>query len=182
MRTLLGLFIVAIAFNVNAQKYVSEAATISFFSEAPLENIEAKATQKEGSTYAAINIETGSFFFKIPINNFAFENGLMEEHFNENYMESEKHPFGVLKGKITGDVSYEKDGEYEAVAKGTMNIHGVDKEMEVKGKVIAKDGKFTIVAEFPVRLEDHKIDIPKNVVSNIAEEVLVKVNTSFKKL
>jgi len=178
---LLIVFGLALLFQVNAQKWVTEACTVDFFSKAALEDIEAKATQKEGSTYAAFNAETGSFFFKIPINNFRFENGLMEEHFNENYMESEKHPFGVLKGKITG-ADFSKDGEYNASASGKLNIHGVEVDRTIEGKVIVKDGKIMINSEFMVKLVDHKIKIPKAVVSNIAEEIKVTVYSTFKAL
>ena len=103
----------------------------------------------------------------------------MEEHFNENYMESDKFKTAIFKGKIEGDVDYTKDGEYPVEAKGSLNIHGVEKERTINAVINVANGKITVASEFEIELKDHKIKIPKLVVKNIAETVKVTVNMLF---
>jgi len=155
---------------------ICKDVNIRFFSEAPLENIE--ATTKKG--VAAIRPADNSLYFEVPIESFDFEKDLMEEHFNENYMESNTFPTAKFNGTFTSDIDWGTPGEYDASVKGTMNIHGVDKEMNDSGKlIIGEDGNITINSVFKVKLVDHDIDIPKIVIKNIAEVVEVTVNGTF---
>ena len=117
--------------------------------------------------------------FKVPIGAFEFEKDLMKEHFNENYMETEKFPKGSFNGIINGDIDYSQDGTYPAKAVGKLVIHGVGKDRTMEGNVVVKDGTISLVSELMVKLADHDIAIPKVVVKNIAEEVLVKIKTDF---
>ena len=105
----------------------------------------------------------------------------MEEHFNENYMESDQFKTAMFKGVIVEKIDYTKDGEYKVTAKGELNIHGVNKERLISGKMIIKNGKIQVIASFDVRLADHDVDIPKVVTKKIAETVTVKVKTNFEK-
>ena len=114
-----------------------------------------------------------------PFIGFKFKKPLMEEHFNENYMESDKYKTAHFKGQIVGDVDYLKDGEYQVKAKGILNIHGVDKERELSGIITIKNGAIELNSSFEVNLKDHNIKIPKMVIKNIAETVLVKIQTSL---
>ncbi len=151
--------------------YKTAAGEISFFSETPMENIDAVNKKVKG----LINTKNNEFAFITTIIGFKFEKPLMEEHFNENYMESEKYKTAMFKGKIIGTVDYSKDGEYAVEAKGTLNIHGVDQERTIEAKIVVANGKLTVTSKFKIKLEDHKVDIPKLVVKNIAEVVEVTV-------
>lgn len=151
--------------------YKTSSGEVSFFSETPMENIDAVNKKVRG----LINKKNNEFAFITTIIGFKFEKPLMEEHFNENYMESDKYKTAMFKGKISGDVDYTKNGEYSVEAKGVLNVHGVDQERTIEAKIIVSEGKLTINSKFQIKLEDHKIDIPKLVIKNIAEVVDVNV-------
>jgi hypothetical protein len=148
---------------------------ISFFSETPMENIDAVNKAVKG----LIKSSTGDVAFMATNVGFHFEKPLMEEHFNENYMESDKYKVSSFKGKIVEELDYSKNGTHKVTVKGTLNIHGVDKERVISGVITIADGKITVKTEFEIKLEDHKIKIPKLVVKNIAETVKVTVNLNF---
>ncbi|PJC61805.1 MAG: YceI family protein, partial [Flavobacteriales bacterium CG_4_9_14_0_2_um_filter_32_27] len=148
---------------------------ISFFSEAPVENI--SAVNKD--VKALINAKNAEVAFIVTNVGFKFEKPLMEEHFNENYMESHKYKVSVFKGKIINEIDFTKDGTYEVTAKGTLDIHGVTVEREIKGTLTISNGKINLTTAFDVLLKDHKIKIPKIVVKNIAEFVKVILNINF---
>jgi len=172
------LFIIlCFAINANSQNiYKSTDGTVSFFSKTPVENIDA-----ENKTLTSLlNIKTGEIAFLVTNNGFKFDKPLMEEHFNENYIESDKYKVSSFKGKITGELlDYTKDGTYKVKAKGTLDMHGIEKEREIDGTITVKDGKISISCEFDILLKDHKIKIPKIVTEKIAESVLVKVNINL---
>ncbi len=157
-----------------AQKYISKSAVITFFSEAPIENI--KATNKKVSSI--LDLTTGEIVFSVPIREFEFRRSLMKKHFNENYMDSEEYPKSTFKGKISGFGSSE--GVYSSVAVGELNIHGITKKIEVVGEVIVKPDEITLIAKFPVLLKDYKIKIPKILFSNIAESIEVSIEFIYR--
>lgn len=155
--------------------YSCRNANLSFFSSAPMEDIEAKTDK----AVSAINIKTGAVYFKVPVNTFKFRKKLMEEHFNENYLETEKYPYAEFKGKFSNPVDLSKDGTYDVTVEGILSIHGVDKAYKEKGTITVQNGKLTTLSKFNVRLEDHKIKIPTLVIKNIAEVVEVTVNATY---
>jgi polyisoprenoid-binding protein YceI len=157
-----------------AQKYRSVSSSVHFFSDAPMEDIE--ATNLDGQS--AIDLSTGEIVFSIPIKSFEFEKSLMQEHFNENYLESDKYPTATFQGKVTG---FNKDaaGWQKAKAKGSMNIHGEDNELSVEGEVMIEEGSIEIKSIFPIALEDYNIKIPKVVFYNIAEVVEVTITFTY---
>ncbi len=165
------------AFNfVKAQDiYLTQTGNIAFFSATSMENIDAKS--KEAT--AAINIKSKKIFFKVKNTSFHFKSSLMEEHFNENYMESEKFPFTQFSGEIVDAVDFAKDGVYEVSVKGKMTLHGVEKEYTTKGTITVKDGKISAHAKFNIKMADHQIKIPSLVGANIAEAVDVTVDATF---
>lgn len=148
---------------------------LSFFSSAPLEDIEAKTDK----AVSAINVKTKAIYFKVPVNTFQFRKKLMQEHFNQNYLESDKYPFSEFKGKIVDVVDLTKDGTYQVTVEGTLSLHGVDKTYREKGTITVQGGNITAGATFQVHIADHKIDIPTIVVKNIAEVVAVTVNAAY---
>jgi hypothetical protein len=172
---LLFLFLSIILVGFSQGIYKAENGEIIFFSSTPLEDID--AVNKE--VKALLNSKNGELAFVVANIGFRFKKPLMEEHFNENYIESDQYKTSVFKGKIIDNIDYSKDRVYKVVTKGILNIHGVEREREIEGELIIKEGKITIKSEFNIKLADHKIKIPKVVSKNIAEVVKVSVNINF---
>jgi polyisoprenoid-binding protein YceI len=157
-----------------AQKYVVEKSLVSFFSDAAIEDI--KAENKKA--VSIFNIETGEIVFSVPINEFKFEKSLMQEHFNEKYMESDKYPKSTFQGKIVGYNAAQTVQQVKAV--GKLTIHGVAKEIEIPGTIEAQGEKLVMRSKFIVKLVDYKIEIPKLLWQNIAEQVEVTLDFIYK--
>ena len=157
-----------------AQKYISEKSEVVFFSEAPMENIEA---HNKNAT-SVFDASSGEIVFSVPIKSFQFEKSLMQEHFNENYMESDKFPKSTFKGKVSGFQN--KEGIQKVSAEGSLLIHGVTKNVKVTGDMQVKEGKIFLNAKFPVSVAEYDIKIPKIVFYNIAEVVDVTLNFQYK--
>jgi polyisoprenoid-binding protein YceI len=152
------------------QMYATQAGETSFFSETPVENI--SAVNK--TVGAIINTTTNEVAVSMKMAGFDFPNKLMQEHFNENYMESEKYPVGTFKGKIIEPIDFTKNGTYDVTAKGQLTIHGVTLPRDLKGKLTIENQKISLISNFDIKLVDHKIDIPKLVFAKIAEVISVK--------
>lgn len=167
----------AFTVNLHAQKYNSVASGIHFYSEAPVEDIE--AINQDGQS--AINLSTGEIVFSIPIKAFIFEKSLMQEHFNENYLESEEYPRAIFKGVISG-YDIEKTAWQQAIAQGKMVIHGIENDFSCKGKIKIENSALKIETKFPIQLNDYNIKIPKIVFYNIAEIIEVTINFDYEKI
>lgn len=169
-----SFLVIAISFIANAQLYrgKQDASSISFFSKSPLEDIE--ATNKKA--VIVLKTTTNDIQFGVPMISFKFPKPLMEEHFNENYVESTKFPTCTFKGKINETIDFTKDGEHKVTSKGTMNLHGVSKEVEASGTLTIKGKEITITSSFKIKVADYGIKVPSLYVQNIAEVVDVKVN------
>jgi len=156
------------------QKYVTKNGHIKFYSETPMETIEAHNRQVN----SALDIATGDFVFKVLIKSFEFEKALMQEHFNENYLESDKFPDATFTGKITNlsSIDFAKEGKYEAEVEGFLKIHGETKKVNEKGTFEVSGGKIFGKADFMVHIADYKVKIPSTVINNIAEDVEVTVD------
>lgn len=169
MKKVLLVIILSLSVVVNAQIYVGEKSKIMFFSEAKLENIDAVNTVAK----PVFNSKTGDFVIKAAQNAFVFKSALMQEHFNENYMESEKYPYATFKGKVKENIDYSKDGEYDITMVGTLDMHGVELPRTITGKMIIKGSTIIMDAKFDVKVADHKIKVPSLYVEKIAEVVQV---------
>jgi hypothetical protein len=154
-------------------KSKKDEVLISFFSETPIENIQ--ATSKSGVSL----IKGDSIIFSVRNTSFDFEKDLMEEHFNENYMESSKYPVSTFKGKINEKVDLTKAGSYQVTCTGVLNMHGVAKTYTFKGTITVKGEEVHLKSEFDAKLVDHKIDRPQIVMQNIAEVIRVKVDAKY---
>ena len=167
--------------SVHAQKYMTKNGNIMFYSETPMETIKAVNDQVN----AALDIQTGEIVFKVLIQSFQFPKALMQEHFNENYMESDKFPNSTFKGKITNisSIDFSKEGTYDAVIEGDMTIHGVTNHISEKGTIIVETGdKIHATSKFLVKVADYNIKIPGTVINNIAESIEVTVNVDLAKM
>ena len=156
---------------IRAQKYEQTTSKISFLSDAPLEDIYAESKKSR----CVFNATNKKIVVLMKPNTFVFKNPMMQEHFNESYMESDKYPNATLSGEVIGDFDVKKDGVYEVTVKGKLTIHGVEKNREIKGKIIVKEGKVSIDAKFAIKVADHGIKIPSMKIKNIAEVVEVTV-------
>jgi polyisoprenoid-binding protein YceI len=166
--------------SISAQKYFTRNGKISFYSDAPLEKIEALNNQAT----SVIDATTGKMEFAILIKAFQFEKALMQEHFNENYMESSQFPKATFKGAIKDPekVNFGEDGEYEVVVTGDMTIHGVTKPIEAPGLLKVDGEKITATSEFELTVADFDIKIPAVVRDNIAKTVKVSVELDYQPL
>lgn len=159
-----------------AQNWISKTTQVRFFSSTPLEDIDAK-TQ---TAVAALSQSTGKVIVKIQIKSFNFPKKLMQEHFNENYLESDKYPASEFEGTFSPMPDFSKIGSQQAKVKGTMTIHGVKKEVELPVSLNIQKNNIEASSIFKVRCSDFNIQIPKLVVKNIAEEIEVTINANFK--
>jgi polyisoprenoid-binding protein YceI len=173
--SLIFALVLATSAGLQAQKFYTKNAEVSFFSKAALENIE--ATNK--TTTAIIDSKTGSIAFSVLIKGFVFEKKLMQDHFNEKYMESDKFSKAEFKGTITDNASvkYTTDGTYNVNVKGKLTLHGVTKEVTSTGKITVKAGKISATSEFTVALADYHISIPAVVKDKISKTVTISVKT-----
>jgi len=156
---------------------MTRSGQISFFSKTALENIDAVNNE----VTSLLNPETGEIVFAVLIKSFHFERALMEEHFNENYMESDKIPKSTFQGKITNlsNIDFKKEGTYPASVEGDLTIHGVKQHISTSGNLKIEKGKIHTICSFIVKLSDYKIEIPSIVSDKIAETLEIKVNCNY---
>lgn len=159
------------------QKYYSKTGKISFFSQAAMEKIEAQNT----SASTVIDASTGAVEWGVLIQGFKFEKSLMQDHFNENYMESSIYPKAKFKGKIDNltTVHFTKDGTYATTVTGQLEMHGVIKQVTMPVSITVKSGAVSAKSKFVVLLADYKIEVPKLVADNISEKVTIEVVADY---
>jgi polyisoprenoid-binding protein YceI len=159
--------------SLSQSRYLDRAGHASFFSEAPLENIEAYNDQ----ALSILDISTGEVAVSMLMKSFRFAKALMQEHFNEKYVESDKYPKATFTGKITnmGEIDFTKEGTYTGNVKGNITIHGETRPLETKVEFVVQNGKIEVSSTFPLRVKDFNIEIPKLVIRNIAEVIQVKL-------
>jgi polyisoprenoid-binding protein YceI len=160
---------------VQAQgKYMTRAGHVSFFSASILEDIEAR----NDKVAAVLDMATGQTAFSVPIHEFQFKRTLMQEHFNENYMESEKYPKATFTGQVTDAPQVLKQlasGPQNVEVEGTLTLHGVTRKMLISGTLQLRDNQLVVFAYFNIAPADFAIDIPLLVRENIAKSVSVRV-------
>ena len=155
--------------------YVCKNAKLSLYSSAPIEDIKAE-TQSGASVY---NASTGELDFSLVISSLQFEKAFMQQHFNSDYMESDKYPRATFKGKILEPVDATKDGTYPVNVKGELTVHGVTRARTIQGSLTVKNGVIIMASEFMVKCGDHRIDIPQILFYHIAESIKVTVSATF---
>ncbi|MCF3110329.1 YceI family protein [Niabella sp. CC-SYL272] len=160
-----------------AQKYFTKNGTVSFEAGTALEDI--IATNKTAAS--VLDAATGRIEFAVLVRGFEFRRALMQEHFNENYMESSKYPKSVFKGKIVnlGEISFQKPGNYPVTVRGTLEIHGVKKEITTTGSLRISGTSVLALAKFPVTIADYKISIPGIVSDKIAKTAMISVTCNY---
>lgn len=178
MKKILTLIIIALsALYASAQKHFTKTGHIWFYSHAPLEDITAHNYQ----VTSVIDSRTGDMAFKVTMSAFQFEKALMQQHFNEKYVESERFPESTFKGKIMdpAKVDFTKDGEYKAQVEGDLTIHGITKPVKADGTITVKGGKVFAKSLFQVAVADYDIKIPAAVKDNIAKTIDIHVDIAY---
>ncbi|HEU4632683.1 MAG TPA: YceI family protein [Flavisolibacter sp.] len=168
------------AVSFGQEKYFTKTGKIGFYSKAPMEDIEAR-----NKTVAAIlDSKTGVLQFSALMKSFEFPKALMQEHFNENYVESDKYPKAEFKGHITNSnsIDYSKDGTYPASVKGNLTIKGVTREVETTGQLKIQGGKIDATSSFTVSLSDYQISIPSVVKDKISNQIKITVDCHLEPL
>lgn len=162
-------------------RWFTREANIRFYSHTPMEDIEAKNNQVS----SLVDFSTTEMAFSLLMKGFHFEKALMEEHFNEKYVESDKFPKATFEGKYiaTASIDPTKAGEHKVIVKGKLTIHGVTREVETEGSFSSNgQGVVTGRAVFQVKPADYDIKIPGVVKDNIAESIEITVVTELKPL
>lgn len=158
-------------------KFFTKSGKISFYSKATLENIEAH----NKTVTCVLDTKTGNLQFALMMKAFEFEKALMQEHFNENYVESHKFPKAEFRGQLVNNsnINYSKDGKYPVTVRGKLTLHGETRDVETSGSVEIRNGKLDANAVFTVSLADYKVEIPKMVKDNISKTVSISVDCSL---
>lgn len=157
--------------------HMTRNGKISFFSRTPMENID--GTNNE--VLSVIDLKKNEIAFAVLVKGFHFEKALMEEHFNENYMESTKFPKASFNGVLrpVNPIDIGKDGTYAVDVEGDLTIHGVTRKTSAKGEVVVKGGKLWSKSTFKLAVKDFGIAIPGVVAEKIAETIDVTVDCAY---
>ena len=155
-----------------AQQYYTNKGKVSFFSEAPIENISAV----NENVSAIVDSQAGGFAFRLKIKDFTFPNSLMQEHFNESYLESEKYPLSTFPGVIDNFSNLDFSSKHILIVNGSLAMHGIFKDAQMKATIQMINDELHISSDFDVAIEDYDIDIPKIMMYKIAEVIQVVVD------
>jgi hypothetical protein len=169
-----------LAFSLTASsqnRYFTKTGHIDFFSHTSVEDI--KGVNDQVTSF--LDISTGDMVFSVLNRSFQFAKPLMQEHFNENYMESEKFPKSSFEGKITDlkAIDFTKSGKYPVKVTGKLTVHGVVKDVSADGTFRVDKDKISGESVFPINPEDYGIKIPNVVRQNLAESMRVTVQMNY---
>lgn len=174
----LVLLVLLGASSLAAQSSLSRSGTISFFSDAPLEKIEARNSQ----VIAKIDTRKGTLEFALLIKAFQFEKALMKKQFNEDYLHSDRFPEATFSGQILNltAINFNKDGTYPVTVNGVLFLHGVKQRITEKGTLEVKDGKVKkLRSSFSVALKEYEIKTPLILKDKIAQNIQIEVDVNF---
>ena len=175
---LLGALVLScFQFGYGQNRFFTKTGIISFEAGTAVEDIDAV----NKSTTSIFDASSGQYEFAVLVNGFEFKRALMQQHFNEDYMESDKYPKAFLKGTISNiaAVNFKKDGSYPVTIKGVLTIHNVSRQIEVPGTFIVSGGNVSAKSQFDVALDDYKITIPSLVKDKVSKTAKVTVNCAY---
>jgi polyisoprenoid-binding protein YceI len=151
-------------------QWICKKGETGFFSETVIENISAQ----NKNVVSIIDIAKREIAVRMNLTDFKFQNHLMEEHFNENYVESEKYPVSTFKGKIQEGIDWGRNGTYDISARGALSLHGVTKDMLLKGKVSISNGQIILLSNMDIVLKEFNIEVPSLLITKVSEVIAVK--------
>lgn len=179
LKILISMMLLFFTYNLSGQKtkLTCKDGFAEFISEAPLEIIKAHSEKLTG----VLDTTNHSFTFAVPSSSFyGFNSPLQRDHFNLNYMESEKYPNTTFTGKIIEPIDYSKKGVYDVRAKGQLTIHGITQDKIVKAKLSISNSTILVESGFSVNLSDFDINIPKVVKEKVALDIVVNIKAEMK--
>lgn len=176
MKTIVLSLLTLLVFQIASGQgqYMTNEGAISFYSHTPIEDI----TAINEKVAAVIDLERGVVALIVLMNEFQFEKNLMQIHFNENYVESEKYPKATFSGRILNfrEVDLQASGTYEVEVEGEMTIHGITREISTKGSIEVGQNTISAHTKFKLNPEDYGIKIPRVVRKNLAERMEITAN------
>lgn len=172
MRYLSIYFLILISTPLKAQVYTAAEIYVHLFSPAPIADIEAVSNGAK----AKLNTLKKEVEIEIPVNSFTFKKALMQTHFNEKYVESDKYPTATFYGKYTEDLDLSKDGVSHLQINGKFNIHGVTRPKAIKCIITVKNQRIIFETDFKILSADHKIKAPDVIYRKVGQEVTVEAN------
>jgi hypothetical protein len=177
---LICIIIEAQLISYSQSKYFTRTGKILFYSKAAIEDI--KAVNNQAS--CIYETATNRLIANVLISAFEFEKALMQQHFNENYLESEKFPKATFKGKLNNLQGVKFEGTWSKIIEfeGDMTIHGITRQMKSNANIQFSNGVISVTTEFYILLNDFNIKIPSTVINNISEKILVKINFKLNEL
>jgi hypothetical protein len=176
-KRMIGLSIVFVLFALSSiasaqEKYFTKSGALNFDCSTSVEDI----TAKNAKGVCVLDTKTGAIELAVLMKAFEFKRALMQEHFNENYVESDKYPKAIFKGKVENCPDLTKNGTYDVVITGTMDLHGVTKRMTATGKIVVNGSSVSATTEFIILLSDYAIEIPSVVKDKISNKVKISVS------
>lgn len=178
---LILLLVLGVKAGVNAQaKFETRNGKVSFSSKTPIEEIYSENNQV--SSILKIEDNKKTVGFNVMMRSFKFKKALMEEHFNEKYVHSEKYPSAKFIGQIEGNLDIKEPGLYKTVpVKGSLTFHGVTKQINLVADIEVKANKeINAFSIFKINPEEYNVEIPKLVTDKISKEIVITVNTLYK--
>jgi hypothetical protein len=173
--TLTFLLLIFSSFSSKNNQFIARQGQVSFFSYTSVENIEAKNNQ----VLSIIDIEKQEIAISMLMRAFVFKKDLMYEHFNESYIESDIHPKANFEGKII-DFDNSIEGKQTRIIRGTLTIHGISKDLDIKTVIEKNNNSFILSGDFSVQVKDFDIKIPPILSSNIAKNISAKFIFQYK--
>ena len=176
-RLVIILLLLPAVLAVNAQKYLTKNGFIGFYSHTAMEDIKADNNQ----VASIIDVKTGDVVFQVLVKSFHFDRALMEEHFNENYMESDSIPKATFKGTVINmsSVDLKKNGTYNVTVEGNLTLHAVTNKVKIEGTIDVVSDGITASSKFTIVPEDYKIRIPGVVRDKIDKNLAVTVAMKY---
>jgi len=168
----LVLLLFIIDTEAKSQVYTSRKVAVHFFSPAPITDIDALTN----TASAILNPKKREVKVSIPIASFSFKKALMQQHFNQIYLESEKYPAATFKGTYTENINFTRDGNYKIPLTGKFNIHGVDKTVTIPCDMTIKNGEIAFNTDFKLLSRDYKIPAPMILSKEVGQEINITVN------
>lgn len=178
-RLFFTFFVLVVAMSsVQAQKYATRSGQVYFKSNGTIDDGVEATNEQVG---VVLDASTGAVAFQVLIKSFRFEKALMEEHFNENYLESDEFPKSIFKGSINDYDSsqLEADGEYEVTIAGELTLHGITQKVNQPGSLVKKGDQVMMKTHMMIALADYGIEIPSVVREKIAEVIDVDIDVTL---
>lgn len=172
-----GLLILAALAGQAQDRFLTRTGHIKFFSEAPMENIEAHNRQ----VTAVLDVTKGEIAYKVVMKSFEFEKAAMQDHFNTQYLHTDKYPNAQFEGTVDNlsAINLKKDGSYPAQVSGKLTIHGVTKDVKQTGTFVVKGGNVSTQAKFNIKQADYNVRVPSDFARKISETIEITVDCTL---